>query len=212
MTHLVQSIYWFFARLGPFGLLGLGVLDSSILFMPMGNDLLIVALVARKPEWLPIYVAMAAAGSTLGSLITDVVSRKGGEAGLESRVPKRRLEYLKAKVQKHAGPVIVLAALMPPPFPFTPVIAVAAALQYSRKRLLMLVAAGRVVRFTGAGLLAMKFGSRILKMAEDPMVQTLVIGIVVLSIGGSVISILKWVRRSRREDVSPAGRPVRDAA
>jgi membrane protein YqaA with SNARE-associated domain len=197
VSSIVRSVYWFFAALGPFGLLGLGILDSSILFMPMGNDLLIVALTARKPGWLPLYVFMAAAGSTLGSLLTDIISRKGGEAGLERRVPRRRLEYVKAKVRKHAGKAIALATIMPPPFPFTPVIAAAAALQYPRKWLIAVVAAGRVVRFTAVGLLAIWFGKRILRMAEEPVVQTIVLAILAISIIGSAASIASWVRRSR---------------
>jgi membrane protein YqaA with SNARE-associated domain len=212
VSSIVQSVYWFFARLGPWGLLGLGVLDSSILFMPMGNDLLIVALVARKPEWLPLYVAMAAAGSMLGCLLTDAISRKGGEAGLENRVPKRRLEYVKARVQKHAGKAIAIATVMPPPFPFTPVIAAAAAMQYSRRRILAIVGGGRVVRFTVEELLAMQFGSRILDIAEHPVVQGLVIGVLVVSVTGSAISVIGWIRRSRHAGHGAPNRSIGEPA
>jgi membrane protein YqaA with SNARE-associated domain len=203
MKSLVQGVYAFFAHLGAFGLLGLGALDSSVLFMPMGNDLLLVALTARKPALMPFYVLMATAGSLLGCLLTDIVSRKGGEAGLEGRVPRRRLEYIKRKVHQHAAKALALAAIMPPPFPFTPVVAAAAATQYPRKKLLGVLAVARVVRFTAEGLLAIFFGSRILRMADHPMVQGVVLTVLAVSLAGSVISIAGWIRRSRRR--APAG-------
>src|SRR5947207_3972399 len=117
-----------FFHLGGFGLLILGVLDSSFLFSPFGNDLLMIALTARRHGRILFYAAMATAGSVLGCFITDAISRKGGEAGLEKRVPKRRLNYIKKKVKKSAGWALVLAALMPPPFPFTLFVAASAAL------------------------------------------------------------------------------------
>jgi membrane protein YqaA with SNARE-associated domain len=198
MKAVVQGLYRFFAQMGGFGLLGLGALDSSILFMPMGNDLLLVALVAREPGRWPVYVLLATAGSVLGCLLTDAISRKGGQAGLERRLPKRRLEYLKRKVDDHAAKALALAAVMPPPFPFTPVVVTAAALQYPRKKLLGVLSAGRAVRFTGEALLAVFFGRSILRMAEHPIVQTVVLAVLAISIVGSTISIASWVRRSRK--------------
>jgi len=49
--------------LGGFGLLILGVLDSSFLFMPLGNDLLMVAMTASRHVMLPYYAGMATAGT-----------------------------------------------------------------------------------------------------------------------------------------------------
>ena len=197
LKAIVYSLFAFFARLGGFGLIGLGILDSSILFMPLGNDLLMVALTARSPHLLPYYAAMAAAGSVLGCLITDAISRKGGEAGLEKHAPKRRLAYVQRKVKRSAGWALALASLMPPPFPFTLFVAATAALQYPRKRLLTVVGVSRFARFCGIGLLAVFFGRRIIALAERPSVQAAIIGIMVVSIVGSAISIVRWVRRSR---------------
>ena len=81
----------------------LGVLDSSFLFMPLGNDLLMVAMTASRHVMLPYYAGMATAGSVLGCLITDILGRKGGEAGLEKKLPRKRMEYIKRKVTQRAG-------------------------------------------------------------------------------------------------------------
>ena len=66
----MHGILWefarFFAHLGGFGLLLLGILDSSFLFMPLGNDLLVVALTAQRHNRMLYYAAMASAGSVIG--------------------------------------------------------------------------------------------------------------------------------------------------
>lgn len=144
------------------------------------------------------YAAMAAAGSVGGTFLIDLVSRKGGEKGLEQRLPKKRFNYVKKKVEKRAGWALALAALMPPPFPFTPVVAAAAAFQYPRKNLLAVIAGARLVRFAAEGLLAIFFGRSILKLAESTAVQVVVLAIFALAVTGSVLSILRWARRSKK--------------
>ncbi len=197
LKNVVIYLGTFFASLGGLGLLLLGILDSSFLFMPLGNDLLLVGLTAKNSAHMPYYVVMATVGSVLGVLFTDWVSRKGGEEGLDKRVSKRRLAYVQKQVKKRAGFALAFASLMPPPFPFTPFVMVAAALKYPRPRLLGVIAIGRLIRFTAEGLLAMRFGKRILADAQTPLVQGIVIAVVVLSLGGSAYSIYGWVKRSK---------------
>lgn len=198
--------------LGGIGLLIMGILDSSFLFMPLGNDLLVIALTARHQERMPYYALMATLGSVAGVFLIDALSRKGGEKGLNGRVPPERLDYIKGKIEKRAGWAIAVASLMPPPFPFTPFIIGAAALQYPRKRLLAIIAATRMVRFSAAGVLAILFGRRIIKMADSPVVQYAIVAIVIISLAGSAFSIYSWVRRSKRDRGTRAaehgGQPV----
>jgi membrane protein YqaA with SNARE-associated domain len=141
---------------------------------------------------------MASAGSVLGCLFTDWVSRKGGEEGLEKRVSKRRLDYVQAQVKKRAGFALALASLMPPPFPFTAFVIVAAALKYPRIRLLGIVGACRILRFGAEALLAKRFGSQILRDADTPWVQGFVLAIVVISVAGTGYSLYEWTKRSKR--------------
>ena len=198
MKGVAGHIYVVLRHMGGFGLLTLGVFDSSILFMPFGNDLLMIALTASKHGLLPFYAAMATAGSLLGCLITDVISRKGGEQGLEKRVPRKRLEYVKKKVKKSAGWALALASLLPPPFPFTPFVIAASALQYPRKRLLTVIAVSRFTRFSIEGLLAILFGRRILRLAESPLLHYAITALVVVSVVGSVVSVTSWIKGSKK--------------
>ncbi len=204
MEDLIVALFRFFARLGGFGLLGLGILDSSFLFMPLGNDLLMVAFTVQHPHRLMYYAFMATLGSMLGTFIMDATSRKLGETGLVDRVPKRRLDFVRKRFDKRAGLTLVVASLMPPPFPFTVFIIVAAALQYSRKRLLAAVGAGRAIRFTIIGLLAVFYGRQIIRMSKLPAVRWVIIGLAVISVVGSAWSIYQWIKRSRSAATSTA--------
>ncbi len=197
LAHLAQ----FFISLGGVGLLLLGTLDSSFLFLPLGNDLLIVLLTSQHHGHMPYYAAMAALGSVIGVFLTESVSRKGGEAGLKGRVSPRRLRYVQNQVTKRAGIMLALACLMPPPFPFTVFVIVAAALQYPRIKLLSIVAVARLARFLIEGYLAIHYGQRILQLAQLPAVQGIIFAIVIISIGGSAWSVFSWIRRSRPKRV-----------
>lgn len=198
MKTIVHQLFFFFLHLGGPGLLALGLLDSSFLFMPLGNDLLVIAMTSRKHMLMPYYAVMAAAGSVLGCLALDLISRKGGEKSIEKLLPPRRLQYVKKRVKKNAGWALAFASLMPPPFPFTPFVIASAALQYPRKRLLAVIAASRLVRFSIEGVLAIVIGQKIIAFGKSPVVVWGVLVLVVLSVAGSAISVYEWVKRSRK--------------
>jgi hypothetical protein len=73
----------------------------------------------------------------------------------------------------------------------------ASALQYPRDRLLIVIGVTRMVRFVLFGLLALRFGERILGWAQNPVVQAFLMILIVVSIIGSVMSVYGWIKRSR---------------
>jgi uncharacterized membrane protein YdjX (TVP38/TMEM64 family) len=186
-----------FISFGAFGLIILGVLDSSFLFLPFGNDLLLVILVARDHSRAPLYAAVASAGSAIGVFLLDLVMRKGGEEGLERFVSPKRLESLKARARRRAGPALFIACVAPPPFPFTAVVATASALQYPRRRLLAVVAASRFVRFVILSVAAIAVGRHVLAFIHSEVFVWFMGGFSVIYVVGSVISVVRWVRRTR---------------
>ena len=200
MSSLFRHLLRFLFQLGYFGPLLMGVMDSSFLFLPFGNDLLVTALVARHHDGLPFYVLMAALGSTIGVLLIDLVARKGGEAGVQAMAGKSRFKYLRTKISERGGLALVLGCLAPPPFPFTMVVATTSALGYPRRRLLWITAIARALRFTIIGLLAIKFGRTIIRIANTPAFRYTMIGFVVLCVIGSVYSIRSWMVRSKTRD------------
>src|SRR3984885_9811546 len=175
MNHILRVLGVFFFSLGGFGLLLLGLLDSSFLFMPLGNDLLVVALTAARPSRMFYYVLMATVGSVLGVDFTRWVSAKGGRKGIEGDHKSKRIAYVERKVTEHGGIAIATAALMPPPFPFTPFIIVASALQYPRRKMLAIIAASRALRFGVEGSMALISGRSFIRMARAPWVENLIL-------------------------------------
>src|SRR3979490_2365309 len=101
MNALLRTLAVCFFSLGGFGLLLLGILDSSFLFMPLGNDLLVVALTAAHNERMFYYVLMATVGSVIGVDFTRWVSAKGGRKGIEGDKKSRRTAYVERKVNEH---------------------------------------------------------------------------------------------------------------
>ncbi len=199
MHNLAQAFFRLFWHLGGPGLLLLGIFDSSFLFAPLGNDLLVVAFTAhyRSIPRMFYYAAMSTIGSILGCLLVDIVLRPAGEHGLANHLSARRIGYIKGKVERNAAWALIVASIAPPPFPFTPFIMAAAALQYPRNKMLAITGAARMVRFTAIGALALVFGRRILEWAQSGAVQGVLIGLIAVCVVGSVISVVGWVRRSR---------------
>jgi membrane protein YqaA with SNARE-associated domain len=188
----------FFRRLGVFGLLLLSALDSSFLVLPFGNDLLLIALVSSHRDslgWIA-YVVVSAIGSVIGVFVVDLIMRKAGEKGLERFVNQRRIDKLKSKLENKAGITVFIATLIPPPFPFTPVVMTASALQTPRGKLLAAVFFGRLLRFGAEAVLALYFGRQVIAFINSDVVSYLVYGMIAIAVVLSTLSVLKWVKRN----------------
>lgn len=192
LLHFIFSIGYF----GPFLM---GILDSSFLVLPFGNDILVVGLVAHNHHGIPLYVLSAACGSTLGVFMLALVSRKIGEEGISKLAGQKRYEKLKNRIGSHAGPAIALGGLAPPPFPFTMVIAAAAALDYSLWKLLAINFVTRACRFALLSWLALKFGQQVLAIAKSKPFEWGMAVFIFLCIVGSAYSLWRWFRHSRAQ-------------
>lgn len=197
MGSLVRPLAHFFFALGGFGLVLLGVLDSSFLMMPLGNDLLVVALTASHRSHMPLYVGLATLGSTLGVALAHYVSSKGGKKLIEGEHKSKQIAYVEKKIEKYGGWAIGFAALAPPPFPFTPFIVVPSALQYPRAKMLWIIAGCRAIRFAVEGWLALIYGKRILALAKSPALEWGIGALVVISIIGSAFSVWGWLKKGK---------------
>ena len=187
----------FFFRLGIFGLFLLSALDSSFLVLPFGNDLLLIALVSAgrsSPRWIA-YVVVSALGSLVGVFVVGVLMRKAGEKGLERFLSPRKIEKFKRKVENKAGISVFIATLLPPPFPFTPVIMTASALQCSRRTMFIAVFVGRLLRFTIEALLALYFGRKLIAFLRSDVVTYTIYGLIALGAVLSTLSVITWLRR-----------------
>ena len=187
----------FLFHIGYFGPVLMGILDSSFLVLPFGNDLLVVAMVARHPHGAPWYVLSAACGSSGGAFLLSVVSRKLGEEGIRKIWGQSRYETLKKRIGSRSGVAVAVAGLAPPPFPFTAVIAAVGALGYPHWRIVVINFFARGVRFTVFSLLALKFGQQILRIFTSGPFEWSMVGFVVLCLVASGFSVAHWLRKPR---------------
>ena len=98
---------------------------------------------------------------------------------------------------KGIGPLAMgLSALLPPPFPLTAFILTSGALKVPIARVLLIFAAARLFRFGTEALLAQRFGTSLLRLFESEPVQRVAIGLVVVAITGTVITIVRVWRSS----------------
>jgi membrane protein YqaA with SNARE-associated domain len=182
-------------RLNYFGPFAMGILDSSFLMLPFGNDLVVITMVVRNRDGYPWYVLAAVCGSVVGTLLLDLLARRIGEAGVRHVAGDRRFEYLKRKIGENGGLAVGVACLSPPPFAFTAVIATVCALGYPRRKLLGIVAVSRAVRFLILGALAIRYGRIIIRIANSAPFRWTMLGFILVCLAGSVLSLMKWFRR-----------------
>lgn len=197
MSHGFRPLLHFLFHLGYLGPFVLGILDSSFLVLPFGNDLLVVGLIARHHAGFLIYVLSAACGSTVGVLLLASVARKFGEQGIRKVAGAKQFDRLKKTIGDRSGVAVAIGCLAPPPFPFTMVIAASSALGYSLVRLAVINFVSRAVRFTVLGVLALKFGTTIVRIAKSPAFVWGMIVFIVLCLFASAFSIWNWVRSTR---------------
>jgi membrane protein YqaA with SNARE-associated domain len=190
-------------RAGGLGIFTLSVFDSSPLVVPFGNDLLVLALSARHHDRMFYYALMATLGSVMGSVATVWLGRKGGDR-LKKSSSRGRAGRVQNMLQKNAAWTLVAASLLPPPFPFTAVVAAAAASNYPRTKLFSFVGAGRLIRFVIEGALAIHYGRWIIRQAKSPILEYSMIALIVIAIAASIISVYQWSGKDKRPARQPA--------
>lgn len=178
----------------------MGILDSSFLVLPFGNDLLIVGLVAHHHGGAVWYVVSAACGSTLGVLVLAIVARKLGEKGIRRIAGEKRYKKLENRIGNHAGATIVVGGLAPPPFPFTVVIAGVAVVDYPIWRILIFTFIARAARFTILAILAVEFGKAVTRIAKSTPFQLGMIIFIALCAVASGFSIWRWLRKRHEKE------------
>ena len=197
MNHTLRLLLHIIFRLNYLGPFVMGVMDSSFLLLPLGNDLVVISLVVRHHNGYLWYVLAAVCGAVTGTLLLDLVARRIGETGVQRVTGKRRFEYLKRKIGEKGGFAVAVACLSPPPFPYTAVVATVCALGYPRKKLLAIVAGARAVRFLILGALAIRYGRMILRIANSAPFRWTMFFFVGVCVVGSVFSLLTWFKKGK---------------
>ena len=78
LTHVKDFLLLY----GPFGLFAIALLDSALIPLPAGPDVVMILLTIQRPSWMPIYAAAATLGSVAGCVILYYISRRAGRRAL----------------------------------------------------------------------------------------------------------------------------------
>jgi len=149
-------------HLGGLGLIPLGLLDNSPIPIPGSMDIVLIILSARAREpWL-YYAMMATAGSLVGGFVTYRLARKGGRSALERRFPHLQVVKINELFARWGFSAIAVPAVLPPPFPITPFLIAAGAMQYPLRKFLAALAVGRIVRYIILAYLSARYGRKII--------------------------------------------------
>ncbi len=184
----------------PFGVVVLAALDSTLFFsLPFGIDAAVVILAARLHALWWLAPLLATAGSVAGAALTFWMGAKAGDAGLERFVPARRLEGIRAQIRDKGAVALAVLDLIPPPFPFTPFVLAAGALDVSARTFMITLAACRVFRFGLEAALAAAYGGRVLSLLDSDAFHDVVVFVIVAAIVLTTISIVKLIRTSGRQ-------------
>ena len=154
LTRLSEFLITF----GAFGLFTVAVLDSTFVPMPSSVDVLMILLSTNHPGWMPVYALMATAGSALGCWILYGISRRAGTRAL-SRFSPAKQKRVKDWIERYDMFAVLVATLLPPPFPFKLFVVTAGVFRFSLTRFMIAIVAGRAFRFLLEGFLAVRYGA-----------------------------------------------------
>ena len=196
---LLFDVWRTLRRLGGLGLILMGVLDSSVIPTPGGLDALTIVLAAREKELWLYYAAMAVIGSVIGGYLTYRLGRKGGEEALERRLSKKRLQSVHSAFERWGFGTVFVPAILPPPFPLSPFLLGAGAMNYPLKKYLLALTAGRAIRYTLVAYLASLYGRSLLNLFAQHYVTILIV-LIALAVVGGLIFVIYRSRRKRKDD------------
>jgi uncharacterized membrane protein YdjX (TVP38/TMEM64 family) len=188
------------------GIALLAALDSTIvLALPFGIDAAMVVMGAREPTLFWLYPIVGTAGSLAGAASTYFVGHLVGEAGLGRLIAKRRFNRLKSRISRSGALTLAVLDLLPPPFPFTPLVAAAGALDVSRTRFFVTLLVVRLVRFGAESALGAFYGASIAAGIGSRVVRNLAGACILLAVVGGGVSLVRLMLRRR-----PAGSSASD--
>jgi membrane protein YqaA with SNARE-associated domain len=158
-TNGLTSVKDFLVPFGAFGLFAIALLDSALIPLPGGPDAVMLLLSTQNPARMPLYALGATAGSVLGCVILYYISRRAGRRALD-KFPPQKQARVKELVDRYDVLSVLVASVLPPPFPFKLFVITAGVFRLSLVRFAAAVAVGRAFRFFLEGFLAVRYGEQ----------------------------------------------------
>ncbi len=177
----------------------IAAIDGSSIGLPV--DAVVGGYVWANKARLLLYVLMAAAGSTVGSIVVYVIGYKGGEQLLRKRISPEKFEKIHSAFEKHPFWSLMFPAMLPPPTPFKAFALAAAVSEMRFSHYLGAIFAGRFLRFFLLSLLVVKFGPDFISIFGTIFKQHIYVALLVVG-AGLVAMWLKW-RANKVNDAEP---------
>lgn len=159
VTKGLTRVSEYLITFGAFGLFAVALLDSTFVPLPSSADALMLLLTAAHPRWMVLYAFMATAGSSLGCWILYLISRRAGARALR-RFSEAKQKRVKELIERYDMAAVLVATLLPPPFPFKLFVITAGVFRFSLVRFMIAIVVGRAFRFLLEGYLAVRFGDQ----------------------------------------------------
>ena len=144
---------------GAFGLFAVALLDSTFVPLPSSADALMLLLSTTNPSWMLLYAFIATSGSALGCWILYLISRRAGARAL-NRFSEAKQQRVKNWIEKYDAFAVLVATLLPPPFPFKLFVVSAGVFRFSLLRFMLAIIVGRAFRFLLEGYFAVRYGAQ----------------------------------------------------
>jgi membrane protein YqaA with SNARE-associated domain len=155
----LAKISTYLVTLGAFGVFAVGALDATFVPMPGGVDAVTLLLSHKTPAHWWLYAAAATTGSVVGCVVLYRISRRAGRRAL-ARFSERKQQRVKELIERYDVLAVLVASLLPPPFPFKLFVVSAGVFRFPLLRFVVAIAAGRAFRFALEGYLAAHYGDR----------------------------------------------------
>jgi membrane protein YqaA with SNARE-associated domain len=201
---------WVLRLRGP-GLVLLGIADNSAVPLTGSMDVITIWLAASDRRLWPYYALMATIGAVLGGYFTYALARKGGKQAIEHKLSPDRAEKILLRFQKWGFRAVLLAAILPPPFPIVPVLLAAGVAQYPRNKFLAALALGRAGRYTLVAGLGALYGGAILAFFSTYYKPAALILAALAGIGAA-FTLVKYLRSRHKDARAAASKPQHKAA
>jgi membrane protein YqaA with SNARE-associated domain len=159
LTKGLTRVSEYLVTFGAFGLFTVALLDSTFVPLPSSADALMLLLTTAHPSWMLLYAFMATAGSAIGCWILYLISRRAGARAL-NRFSERKQKRVKDWLERYDAIAVLVATLLPPPFPFKLFVITAGVFRFSLLRFMLAIIAGRAFRFLLEGYFAVKYGAQ----------------------------------------------------
>jgi membrane protein YqaA with SNARE-associated domain len=159
ITGGLASVSKYLVTLGPAGLFAVALLDSVFVPLPGGPDAVMLLLATERPAWMPFYALAATGGSIVGCVILYHISRRAGRRALDKFSESKRAR-VKDLLDRYDVLSVLVACLLPPPFPFKLFVVSAGVFRLNVWRFVAAIAVGRAFRYFLEGFFAVEYGER----------------------------------------------------